>query len=100
MRKVEINTQALADKAVHVLVSGELVLSQATHIQEQLTKLIQEYNSIHLQVKAVESLDLSFVQLLIGARKMAGAHAKQLTIARELPDEMEKILRHSGLSEW
>lgn len=83
-----------------IRLSGNLRIDQVAPYQQQLREALTADNRVELVLEEVEQVDLSFVQLVIAARKSAQRLGKSFQVTAELPDEVTVLLKHAGLHPW
>ena len=64
-----------------VVMEGPLVISRAASLQAQLIEAFDAADAIHIDLTSASDLDVSFLQLLVAARKSAVAEGKTLTMS-------------------
>jgi anti-anti-sigma factor len=79
-----------------LLFSGDLSVANAAELQQQLLKAAFKVSHIEVKVADVESMDLSFLQLLVAWAKHMKQLGKNLTFDFQLDQEFERIFDESG----
>ncbi len=79
-----------------LLFSGDLSVANASELQQQLLKAVLKASHIVVKVADVESLDLSFLQLLFVWAKHMKQSGKNLTFDFQLGQEFDRIFDESG----
>jgi anti-anti-sigma regulatory factor len=85
-----------ADKRAKMTIEKELTIYTVLEIKEHFMEALNEYNEINIQIKNVENLDLSFIQLIESLRKTAEEYEKEISIAAELTDETRTLVDNAG----
>ena len=75
---------------------GELGIANAASLQKRLVKTIQAHKQVTIHLSDVHTLDLSCLQLLHAARKMAAEQAVNLKITAVLPEEQQQLVTRAG----
>ncbi|MFC2138453.1 STAS domain-containing protein [Bacteroidota bacterium] len=79
-----------------ISIEGDLTLKNIKEIKEKLLNSTKTYKSLNIQVKKVDNLDITFIQLLIAVKKSF----KAVSINTEIPEHAEGIINNSGLQEY
>jgi anti-anti-sigma factor len=77
---------------------GDLTMAEAQETKKVLLEAIQEVNTLHLDLKEIESVDLSFIQLLCAAHRECFLAEKAIFLQGDVSDIMEKLLEKAGYS--
>lgn len=72
-------------------------IREAEHIKSLLLEALHEKQKIVVDCRAVDEVDLSFVQLVLSARKSAAAANKPLGVIPPPSGLMTDVLRSAGL---
>lgn len=81
----------------HELVFEEdLTIKTAPQLKEALVNALIEYEHISIIVKSPSAIDLTAMQLLMGAERHAKAMDKKLDIQFDLPEEAADMLEKAG----
>ena len=75
---------------------GDLTLKNIKEIKDKLFESTKAYKALNIQVKKVDNLDITFIQLLIAVKKSFS----KVTINTEIPKHAEGIINNSGLLEY
>lgn len=82
-----------------ILLTGSLVLGEVENVLEKLKVAVEKYSKIELQLRSIDEIDMSGVQLIIAFKKKMNKLNKTVSIVIELSEEKEKLLERAGLSE-
>lgn len=93
MQEIEEFTER--DKSVMVF-SGDLSVARAAELQQQLLKAATTVSHMHVKVAEVETMDLSFLQLLLSWAQSMKQSGKKLTFDFQLDEEFARIFEESG----
>lgn len=81
----------------HILLEGGLTVSNIEPIKETVLAALQQYQSIKIQLQNVEILDLSVLQILYALRRAAKTDSKTIQLEMYLSEELQTLVRQSGL---
>ncbi|GMT46019.1 MAG: hypothetical protein IEMM0006_1851 [bacterium] len=76
--------------------SGDLSVTRTIELQQQLLKASPTVSHVHVKVVQVESMDLSFLQLLLSWAQSMKQSGKKLTFDFLLDEEFTGIFKESG----
>jgi len=82
-----------------ILFEGELTYNEVDEIKKKITPTIQKYDELNIQLRNIENLDLTCIQLLFAFQKSFRALNKKLTFDIELPNDIKALIEHSGFSQ-
>ena len=80
-----------------VAMPAALTIREAERIQSQLLQAVREQEKIVVDCGAATDIDLSFVQLILAARKSAAALGKTLTVIPPASGALQDILWRTGI---
>jgi anti-anti-sigma regulatory factor len=82
-----------------VCLQGVLGLREAPEVRDQLLAALDEHQVIELDLRAVESLDIGLVQVLLAARRSAEAQGRTILLTeRSAEGALGEALARSGLA--
>ena len=91
--KIRINK----NKISAVLISGsDLTISSVAEMKKELLDLFSKVNSVELDMKNAERIDVAFLQLLCSSHSYAVRESKLFTFKRPVPIEMQALILESG----
>jgi anti-anti-sigma regulatory factor len=83
-----------------VPLAGPLTIATAAAIRTCLLAALERQCDIQVDCAAGTSFDISFVQLLIAARRQAAMQGSTLTLAPDHPSALGDILAEGGFADW
>jgi len=95
--KINMSPKRASKKGNTLLLSGDLTIANADYIKQELMKALEKYTVIKLEIDEVERLDLSVLQLIYAFRRAALSSGKEIHVKVNLPDDVEQMVRLSGL---
>jgi anti-anti-sigma regulatory factor len=84
--------------SVTVELSGALTIQRAAEIRDSLAAALSEGRDILVDCRAADETDLSFVQMLLSARRSAQAAGIDFQLASPLPQALATTLDRGGFS--
>jgi anti-anti-sigma regulatory factor len=84
------------EKKARMTIEKELTIYTALEIKEYFLDALEQYDEIKVQIKDVENIDLSFIQLIESLRKTAEEYEKTVDISAELQDGTRSLVENSG----
>jgi hypothetical protein len=86
-------TNSKNDKKVVYKIEKDFSLINIEQIKVELDTLLTKHDSLHLELKNLDSFDLSSIQLLHALKTKMGDN---LSYSLEVKDEIKTIIQHSG----
>jgi hypothetical protein len=83
--------------SVPAALPAALTIREAENIQARLLDLVREQETVVVDCSAAAEIDLSFVQLVLSARKSAIALGKRLTVVPPASGLLSDVLRRAGI---
>ena len=83
-------------KHTKLILSGELTIVYAEHLKSVLKETLDQQDHVVLDLKQVEEMDLSALQLLCSAHRTALANGKTIHFVCQPPCELGQTLSLSG----
>jgi anti-anti-sigma regulatory factor len=80
-----------------VAMTGALTVRNAEHIHQRLLQAVRDHHDVVLDCANASEIDLSFIQLVLAARKSAAAAGKTLSVAAPTTDLLADTLRRAGV---
>jgi ABC-type transporter Mla MlaB component len=80
-----------------VMLGGPLTVRTVALIHERLLAALRQFPSVTVDLSRAGEIDLSFIQLLLAARKSAAASGKRLSLARPAEGALRDALVCAGL---
>lgn len=81
----------------YVSMPSSLTVREAEHVHACLVEAVRDRPTIVLDCRAATEIDLSFIQLVISARKSARAAGKTVAVVPPADGRMTEILHRGGL---
>lgn len=78
--------------------TGNLTMVEALETKKTLLEAIQSVDRLHLDLQAIESVDVSFIQLMCAAHRECFLSSKEIFIQGDVPDTIEDFLERAGYS--
>lgn len=75
---------------------GELTINQANALKKALTRALKKVQHLVLDLKNVEGLDVSCLQLFCAAHKTAAQSKKKLVLGKDMPEDVINDLSRLG----
>jgi anti-anti-sigma factor len=75
---------------------GMLTISQAEELKKTLIKALKKVNELEVDLKKVDEIDISCLQLLCSAHKTAAKSSKRLVLGSDVPEDITHNIMHSG----
>ena len=82
-----------------VLLEGSLTINNVNQFKEEVTPLFDSYDYVDFQLKNIDRLDLSYIQMLFHLKQFYGNRNKSVTIDSELSGEIKKVVVQSGFED-
>ncbi|MCF8364155.1 MAG: hypothetical protein K9H16_00130 [Bacteroidales bacterium] len=83
-------------KAVSVVFRGNLSVENANEFRDHLLGKIDSFEIFNFEINHVETIDLSFYQLLLATKKSIEAKNKQFNLMMMLAQEKLDLLTQAG----
>jgi anti-anti-sigma regulatory factor len=75
---------------------GELTVRTISDTHQKLTSELRNTDSLLIDVREVDDVDLTFVQLIESARRSASKDGKRLAMAAPFPPALRDLLERGG----
>lgn len=95
---VSLRTEEDKPGSIYVDIEGELTVQHAAEFKACLLDALDRAQSVLIDLKAMEDMDLTCLQLLCSAHKSALSSGKTLTIDGGSPPHFERSLDLAGFS--
>ena len=83
--------------AGHVPLEGALTVRNVAEIHSRLRESLRQYSTVTIDCNAATDVDLSFLQLVLSARKSATVSGKSVSLVSPATDMLSETLRRAGL---
>lgn len=80
-------------------IEGELTLNTIEETLAEVKAIVDEHQNLLIELRQIDNLDLTGVQLLYAIKKTAEASKKTINYSIELPDELSTIINHAGFND-
>ncbi|GFM35364.1 STAS domain-containing protein [Desulfovibrio psychrotolerans] len=80
-----------------LLLDGDITVAHAGRLREALLDLMQEHASVQVDARAAEGADLTFVQVMLAARKTAETRGVALALKEPVGQAVAEVFRQCGL---
>jgi anti-anti-sigma regulatory factor len=87
----------VARRAHRIELAGDLGLRDAESLRRQLLDTVAVHKSVEIATGGLTAIDVSVIQLLIGAQKFAKARKQRLTIAAPADGPLRAAVERAGL---
>ena len=84
------------DKEVSVVIEKDFSINNIMPIKSEFTEILSKNNTINIELKDIENLDLTSVQLLYSLKKFPG---KKIEIQSNIKEDLKNIIINAGLKE-
>jgi anti-anti-sigma regulatory factor len=78
--------------------SGQCTIEHAAVMKQALTEALERFEDLDLDMTAVESADLSFLQLVVATQAEMGKRGKSLSASRGTPPVVADLADEAGMS--
>ncbi len=85
-------------KKVKVIISGDLSIDQIMDIKSELWSGIQAYDHLSIELKEVNKLDITFLQLLIILKNYSEKY-KEVKVKAALSNEHKTLIKQTGFED-
>lgn len=89
----------ISDKTVKIILQGELSLPNTAKIQEKIIPLIENYDVFEVNLKNVNNIDLSCLQLLYALKITLDDYNKNLVFNSDIPEQIKMLIEVSDFYE-
>lgn len=102
--EVILEKEKISDDSVHgkMTFRGELAIQDAVQIKDEIKKAIDEVDVFSFDLSEVDSIDLSFIQLMHSAYLYAQEKKKTIFLEENMSEEIDNLFQKSGFdqNEW
>lgn len=77
---------------------GRHTMAETMETKKALVEAIEEVDRLHLDLLAIESIDVSFIQLLCAAHRECFLSGKIICLQGDVPGAIEDFLQRAGYS--
>ncbi|MBN1524092.1 MAG: STAS domain-containing protein [Spirochaetales bacterium] len=83
-------------KKEQIVFSGDLTIHHAGELQKELKKHIAAHDHISIAFETIDSIDLSFLQLMCSVHRESLKKEKSITITTSVPEQLRQIMATIG----
>lgn len=84
------------EEQVSIRLEGDLTIRNMEALKEKLAPLTEQAEKLSMEVRNVESMDLSFIQLIQSLSQSMTANGKGLSVSLSLQKEVKELLEKTG----
>lgn len=92
-----IHSKNKKERKAEIVLENELTIAVLENIQAEMNDALDEFETIEVKIKNIESIDLGFIQYLFSFQSTAEARAKHVVLKAECNNETENLLVNTGL---
>ncbi|MCT4586528.1 MAG: STAS domain-containing protein [Carboxylicivirga sp.] len=85
----------LPEKSI-VRFSGQLIINHIEKITDEVKNQLSFDKDLHIEINNPDSIDVTFIQLLLTLKTTLKGNGKQTVISSELNDDLKVLLNNSG----
>jgi len=90
-------SQKKGESTASIIFEKELTLFSFEGIIDKIIDTVVKYDHIEFEFKAVNNIDLAFIQLIYSIKETAKAQNKKITFNMELLDDIKLLINNSDL---
>ncbi len=94
-----LSIKLLDDKSI-ITFRGALNISHIISIKQELEELITFDSNLEIQIESVDSMDITFIQLLVSMRNSCRSKKTNFNITCQLTDDLLGLMKNAGLNEF
>ncbi len=101
MKQFKCTTEKLQDdkgELLNITLSGSLTLQSASDIKKALSEIKGSFESLIIKTKEVDSIDISFIQIVEAYRKTKVSEGVNVKIIMDLPYNAKTLLANAGIA--
>jgi len=93
-----IPSKIKGEKKIRITLKNELTIYSIESIKDKIIESVMNYDQIEFEIKEVNSMDLSFIQLLYSIKITAETLKKIVSFNVNLSDDIKSLFNNSDLS--
>ena len=93
-----IPSKGKESNGVTINMENELTIFSIESLKDHIIEAVKKYNNIHVNMKNVKNMDLTFIQLLYSMKNYALSQNKKFIINAELSGDMKTLFNNSDLT--
>lgn len=83
----------------HVItLEGDLTIDRSNEISELIKKSLKKHESVRIMLKRVGSIDVSFIQVLVAAKRHAVMYGRNFQLTGPFEEKINRIFDLAGVS--
>jgi len=94
--KKRFGVKTSSHQNVPLLFEGNLTIRRAVEIRDMILNHFKNNDSLMISFGKVDSVDISFLQLLCSMHMLAVKENKTVRLDTPVSDELKKVMRHTG----
>ena len=103
MKKKDENIQVIPSKKkgsdeLTIKLENELTIFSVENMKDKIFDAVKKYNNIKFELKNINNMDLTFVQLLYSVRKTAQELNKKVSFTAELSEDIKSLFDNTDLN--
>ncbi len=92
-----VTYQELAENSIFRF-SGQLIINHIEKITALVNEKLSTSKDLQIEIDNPESIDVTFIQLLLAIKATIKANGKKVSINTELKDELRLLVKNSGFN--
>ncbi|MGQ1945612.1 STAS domain-containing protein [Geofilum sp. OHC36d9] len=85
---------------VNLVFSGQLTINNIEKIASEIKTILEKPTAVNIQVKEVENLDLTFVQLIYSIKNSGKKNNFKVTLSVSLSEELNSLVANAGFDSF
>ena len=85
------------ESSVSIILEKELTILSLEGAKDKIIDAVAKYDNIEFVLKAINNMDLAFVQLIYSIKETAKVQNKKITFNMELTDDIKLLFNNSDL---
>ncbi len=82
-----------------ITLSGQLTINSITKLVAEMKDLLQNTSNVNIQVKEVENMDLTFIQMLFAIKNSGKKENYKIKVNMDLSEELTLLISNAGFHE-
>jgi ABC-type transporter Mla MlaB component len=88
------------DGGIDLVFSGQLTINNIEKITAEIKTILEKPTAINIQVKEVENMDLTFVQLIYSIINSGKKDNFKVTLSLSLSEELKSLVANAGFDSF
>ncbi len=98
MGKLNVSLSVINESTVNIIIEGDASINSEEEFYRQILPLVSEYNILEVEIKNIEVIDLTFIQLLLSLKNTLKYKNKNYKFSFDISEQMKSILDNSGIN--